>query len=64
MKGNARIIDLVLVGVGTWLLASYFQSVHRHHHKRVNKKLAKEAHQSWEGEGGAIIDPVPRSAAA
>ena len=64
MKGNTRIIGAVLVGVSTWLLASYFQSVKRHHHKRVNKKLAKEANQSWEGEGGAIIDAVPRATVA
>ena len=63
MKANTRIIGAVLVGVSTWLLASYFQNLKRHHHRRVNKQLAKEAHQSWEGEGGSIIDAVPRATA-
>ena len=64
MKSNTRIIGAVMVGVSTWLLASYFQSVKRHHHKRVNKQLAKEAQHCWEGEGGTIIDPVPRTTAS
>lgn len=63
MKGNSRIIGVVLAGVSTWLLASYLQSAMRRHHKKVSKQLAKEAHQCWEGEGGTIIDAVPRPVA-
>lgn len=64
MNGNSRILGMLLMGVGAGLLTCYVQSVKKHHHRRVNKKLAKVAHQSWEGEGGAIIDPVPRTAAS
>ena len=63
MKGNARIFGAVLVGVGTFLLTCCVQSA-KLQQKRVTKKLAKEATQAWEGEGGAIIDPAPRSTAS
>ena len=63
MKSNSQFVGAVLVGVSTWLLASYFQNAIRRHQKRVSKQLAKEAHQCWEGEGGTIIDAVPRATA-
>ncbi len=62
MKSNSRIVGAVLVGVGAWLLGCYVQSNKKQHKKLAAKTLAKEAVQSWEGEGGTIIDPVPRSA--
>ena len=58
MKGNTRIVGAVVAGLSTLLLANYVQSISRQKH--VTKKLAKEAVQSWEGEGGNIIDPLPR----
>lgn len=58
MKGNTRIVGAVVAGLSTLLLANYVQSISRQKH--VTKKLAKEAVQSWEGEGGNIIDPQPR----
>ena len=63
MKSNSRIVGAVLVGMGAWLLACYVQSNKKQHKKLVAKTLAKEAVQSWEGEGGTIIDPAPRHAA-
>lgn len=66
MKNNLRFGTLgsaVLVGVGSWLLACYVQGAVQRHHGRVNKKLTKEAVQSWEGEGGNIIDAAPRPTA-
>ena len=59
MKGNTRIVGAVVAGLSTLLLANYVQSISRQKH--VTKKLAKEAVQSWEGEGGNIIDPLPRA---
>ncbi len=63
MKANSRILGAVLVGVGTWKTTSYCQGVLKRNHKHATKKLAKEAFQSWEGEGGTIIDPLPRATA-
>lgn len=62
MKVNSRVVGAVLVGVGTMLLTCCVQGV-KQQRKLVTKKIAKEAVQSWEGEGGTIIDPVPRSTA-
>ena len=64
MRSNARIVGAVLAGLGTILLANYVQGISTKKRKHVTKKLAKEAVQSWEGEGGAIIDHAPRSPAA
>ncbi|MCY7386939.1 MAG: hypothetical protein LH481_02575 [Burkholderiales bacterium] len=61
MKSNKRMVGAVVVGLTTWLLATYFQTGRKHTKKLVTRKLAKEAVQSWEGEGGAIIDPLPRA---
>lgn len=58
MKGNTRIVGAVVAGLGTMLLANYVQRISKQKH--VTRKLAKEAVQSWEGEGGNIIDPLPR----
>ena len=63
MKSNSRIFGVVLMGVGTWLLARYVQSAKQQQQKLVTKKLGRQAVQAWEGEGGNIIDPVPRKAA-
>lgn len=63
MNSNARILGAVVVGVSTWLLTSYVQSIMKQKKKHTTKKLAKEAVQSWEGEGGAVIDTVRRSTA-
>lgn len=60
MKGNTRIVGAVVAGLGTLLLANYVQGINKQKKKHVTKKLAKEAVQAWEGEGGNIIDPVPR----
>lgn len=64
MTSNVRIVGAVLVGVGTILLANYVQGISTQKRKHVTKKLAKEAVQSWEGEGGALIEHAPRSTAA
>ena len=61
MKGNTRIVGAVVAGLGTLLLANYVQGVSKQKKKHVTRKLAKEAVQSWEGEGGNIIDPLPRA---
>ena len=55
MKNNRKLIGAVLAGVGAWLITRYVQNVNTHR-QRVTKKFAKDAVQSWEGEGGAIID--------
>ena len=64
MKSNRRIVGAVLVGVSTWLLTCYVQGVMKQNKKLSTKKLTKEAVQAWEGEGGNIIDPLPRPTAA
>ena len=60
MRGRSQIGSAVMMGLGAWLLSCYVQGAMQRHHGRVTKKLAKEASQSWEGEGGAIIDAKPR----
>ena len=64
MKSNSRIVGAVLVGMGAWLLACYVQSNKKQDKKLAAKTFAKEAVQSWEGEGGTIIDPTPRPVAS
>lgn len=60
MKSNTRLVGAVLVGMSACVLANLFQSNRKLSKKLTTKKLAKEAVQSWEGEGGNIIDPLPR----
>ena len=62
MRSNVRIASAVAIGLGTWFLGCYLKDAAQQRHKRVTKKLTKEAVHAWEGEGGTIIDPVPRSA--
>ena len=64
MKSNRRIVGAVLVGVSTWLLTRYVQGIMKQNKRISTKKLTKDAVQAWEGEGGNIIDPVPRAAVA
>ena len=59
MKSNSRIIGAVLLGVGSWLLAGYFQGAMRRQQKLGAKKNHRHAVQSWEGEGGTIVDRAP-----
>ena len=59
MNSNARLIGAVLMGVGAWLVAAQVKDARQLHHRR-KKKLAKEAVQSWEGEGGNINEAAPR----
>ena len=61
MKSNARIASAVVIGLGTWFLSCYVKDAAQLRHKRTTKKLTKQAVHAWEGEGGNIIDPVPRS---
>lgn len=61
MKNNARIFGAALVGVSTCLLTLYVRSLTKQKKLLDTKILKKEAVQSWEGEGGAIIDHVPRA---
>ena len=61
MKTNARILGAALVGVSTCLLTFYVRSLTKQNKLLDTKKLKKEAVQSWEGEGGAIIERAPRS---
>ena len=60
MKSNTQIVGAVLAGIGTLVLANHFHSSRKLNKKLVTKKLAKEAVQSWEGEGGALVEPIPR----
>ena len=60
MKSNTQIVGAVLAGIGTLVLANHFHNNRKLGKKLVTKKLAKEAAQSWEGEGGALVEPVPR----
>lgn len=62
MKKNTRILGAALVGVSTCLLTVYVRSLSKQKKLLVTKKLKKEAVQSWEGEGGAIIEPKRRLA--
>lgn len=63
MKTNSRIVGAVLMGVGTWVIARYIQSAKQQQQKLATKKIGRQAVQAWEGEGGNIIDPVPRQTA-
>ena len=60
MKRKTRLISTVVAGLGTCLLAKYVYASRQQNTKLATKKLAKQAVQSWEGEGGNTIDPVPR----
>jgi hypothetical protein len=64
MKCNTQIVGAVLAGIGAVFLANYIQNISTQKRKVVTKKLAKEAVQSWEGEGGAIVERAPRTSAA
>jgi len=59
MSNNTRIFGALLMGVGAWLVACQVKDA-RLQHQRGKKKLAKEAVQAWEGEGGNINDAAPR----
>lgn len=61
MKSNRFIVSAVLAGVSTWLLSNYFQGVSQQRRQLARKKMSKAAVQDWEGEGGSIIDVVPRA---
>ena len=60
MKRNSKVCSAVVLGLGALLLTRYVQSVSQQKHKRETKKMAKREVQSWEGEGGALVAPVPR----
>ena len=60
MTSNRQIFGAVLVGLSSWLLSRYVQGVMTQNKKRVTKKIARDAVHAWEGEGGAIIDAMPR----
>ena len=60
MNSNTRLMGAVLVGMSACVLANVFHSNRKLSKKLVTKKLAKEAVQSWEGEGGALVEPLPR----
>jgi hypothetical protein len=62
MNSNIRIVSAVLVGLGTWLLASSVHSARKQTKKLATKKLTKEAVHAWEGEGGALVERAPRPA--
>lgn len=61
MNSNARIASAVVIGLGTWFLSCYVKDAAQLRHKRTTKKMIKHAVHAWEGEGGNIIDPAPRS---
>lgn len=60
MKSSSQIFGAVVAGVGASLLTRYILSVQQQQQKRASKQLASDSHQRWDGEGGAIIDAVPR----
>lgn len=64
MKSNKFIVSAVLAGVSTWLLTNYLQGIRHQRGQVARKKMTKAAVNAWEGEGGSIIDVVPRAAAS
>lgn len=58
MKGNARIVGAILIGAGSWFLASQMNKALRQHAALTAKRIAKTALHSWENEGGALIEPA------
>lgn len=63
MKRSSKLCSAVMLGLGALLLTRYVQGVSQQKQQRATKKLAKREVQCWEGEGGALIEPVPRPAA-
>ena len=60
MNTNSRIVAGVAAALGALFVAKYAHTASGHKKKLVAKKQVKEAVQSWEGEGGAIIERAPR----
>ncbi len=60
MKRNSTIAGLLLAGAGAWLVGCFVQGVMQRNHLLATRKLSKQANNTWEGEGGTIIDPAPR----
>ncbi len=58
---NGKIIGACVTGLGALFLTHFAYTLIQQRQKRVNKKHAKVAVQTWEGEGGNIIDPAPRA---
>ncbi|MEQ1515932.1 MAG: hypothetical protein ABL931_05520 [Usitatibacteraceae bacterium] len=63
MKSNARILGALVAGVSAWLLMSYSQRAMKQQ-KLKARQFSKEAVAVWEDEGGTIVDPKARAAAA
>ena len=61
MKSNKFLVSAVMAGVSTLLLANYFQGIKQQRRQLAKKTVAKAAVNAGEGEGGAIIDVVPRA---
>ena len=60
MNTNSRIVAGVAAALGALFVAKYAHTASRGKRKLIAKKQIKEAVQSWEGEGGAIIERAPR----
>jgi len=60
MNTNSRIVAGVAVALGALFVAKYVHTASHYKKKVVAKKQVKEAVQSWEGEGGAIVERAPR----
>lgn len=60
MNTNSRIVAGVAAALGALFVAKVAHTASRDKKKIVAKKQVKEAVQSWEGEGGAIIERPPR----
>jgi hypothetical protein len=61
MKTNTQFFGAVLAVLGTLLLAKRLSNNRKLNKELATKRLAKEAAQSWEGEGGAVVVRRSRS---
>ena len=66
MISNQKMASSILVALSTLALGYLVRSAIQHrqtHHVKLKKIQRREATQSWEGEGGAILERAPRPSA-
>ena len=64
MKTNKSVIGAMLASLGAALLCNHIQNISTKRRRTIIKKLAKEEINTWEGEGGAIVNRPSRATLA
>jgi hypothetical protein len=54
MASAAKIVNVLVVGIGSMVVAQFLVKLLAHHQRRVTKSIDRDAARSWEGEGGSV----------